>query len=211
VTVHDLEVTGRNARAIVRGANGYPIAVSLVMGSRGWRLDASGTASQAPGHGQLVAPQGSLYAYRIPRGFVVAGTRIGPVTTSGDAFSTEVVLPGAPPGDGIAVAQTAANSHIRDLAALRSVLSRVDRAVRGSPIARVIGPPVAHEVGGRPAVSWSLVDIRSATAPTDGQATFVFSSAANVVVVDCRWPQAGPQRAALRSGCDAVLATLALR
>ena len=67
---------------------------------------------------------------------LLPGTRIGPVTTTGDAFSTGVVLPGAPPGDGVAVAQTAANSHIRDLAALRSVLPRVDRAVRGSTIAR---------------------------------------------------------------------------
>jgi hypothetical protein len=210
VTVHDLEVNGHRARAIVRGANGYPIGVSLTQGARGWRLDASGTATQAPGHGQEVAPQGSLYAYRIPAGFVEAGTRVGPVTTSGAAFSTGVALPGGPSGDGIAVAQTAANSHIPDLAALRAVLPKVDRALHKSPIARTIGPAVAHEVGGRPAVSWSVAGITSASAPTDGEATFVFSSATNVVVVNCRWPHAGPQRAALRAGCDSVLATLAV-
>jgi hypothetical protein len=38
----------------------------------------------------------------------------------------------------------------------------------------------------------------------------VFSSALNVVVVNCRWPHAGSARAALRKGCDAVLATLAV-
>ncbi|MGZ4220522.1 MAG: hypothetical protein ACXVH3_05525 [Solirubrobacteraceae bacterium] len=210
VTIHDLEVGGHRAHAIVRGANGYPIGVSLVAGPGGWRLDASGTAIQASGHGQQVAPQGSLYAYRIPHGFIAAGTRVGPVTTSGAAFSTGVALPGGPSGDGVAVAQTAANSHIQDLAALRTILPRVDRAVRGAPIARVIGPPVVHDVGGRPAVTWTLADIRSATAPTDGKATFVFSLAANVVVVNCRWPHAGPQQAALRAGCDAVLATLAV-
>jgi hypothetical protein len=210
VTVHDLEVSGHRAHAIVRGANGYPIGVSLVAGSHGWRLDASGTAVQPPGHGQQVAPQGSLYAYRIPHGFVAAGTRIGPVTTTGAAFSTGVALPGGPPGDGIAVAQTAGTSHIPDLAALRAVLPKVDRALRKSPIARLVGPAVAHEVGGRPAVSWSVAGIRSVAMPTDGEATFVFSSAANVVVVNCRWPHTGPERAALRAGCDAVLGTLAV-
>ncbi|MGZ6605694.1 MAG: hypothetical protein ACXVFI_01325 [Solirubrobacteraceae bacterium] len=48
------------------------------------------------------------------------------------------------------------------------------------------------------------------TAPTDGQATFVFSSATNVVVVNCRWPHVGPRQAALRAGCNQVLATLAV-
>ncbi len=210
VTVHNLQVSGHRARAIVRGANGYPIGVSLVEGPGGWRLDGSGTSIQAPGHGQQVAPQGSLYAYRIPPGFVAAGTRVGPVTTTGAAFSTGVRLPGSRPGDGIAIAQTAANSHIADLAALRSVLPRIDREVRGAPIARVIGPGVAHEVGGRPAVTWTLAAVNAATAPTDGEATFVFSSASNVVVVNCRWPHAGSGRAALRKGCDAVLATLAV-
>jgi hypothetical protein len=210
VSVHDLLVTGHRARAIVRGANGYPIGVSLVKGSSGWRLDASGTALQAPGHGQQIAPQGSLYAYRIPPGFVAAGTAVGPVTTTGAAFSTGVRLPGSRPGDGIAIAQTAANSHVSDLAALRSVLPQIDREVRAAPIARVVGPGVAREIGGRPAVTWSLAGVKTATAPTDGEATFVFSSASNVVVVNCRWPHSGGDRAALRHGCDAVLATLAV-
>jgi hypothetical protein len=165
---------------------------------------------QAPGHGQQVAPQGSLYAYRIPPGFVAAGTAVGPVTTTGAAFSTGVRLPGSRPGDGIAIAQTAANSHIADLAALRKALPRIDGEVRGAPIARAIGPGVAREVGGRPAVTWALAGIKAAVAPTDGQATFVFSSASNVVVVNCRWPHAGSGRVALRKGCDAVLATLAV-
>jgi hypothetical protein len=210
VSVHDLLVTGHRARAIVRGANGYPIGVSLVKGSSGWRLDASGTALQAPGHGQQIAPQGSVYAYRIPPGFVAAGTAVGPVTTTGAAFSTGVRLPGSRPGDGIAIAQTAANSHVSDLAALRSALPQIDREVRAAPIARVVGPGVAREIGGRPAVTWSLAGVKTATAPTDGEATFVFSSASNVVVVNCRWPHSGGDRAALRHGCDAVLATLAV-
>ena len=210
VSVHDLRVSGHRARAIVRGANGYPIDVSLVKGPSGWLLDASGTPVRAPGHGQQVAPQGALYAYRIPRGFVAAGTAVGPVTTTGAAFSTGVSLPGSRPGDGVAIAQSAANSHVADLAALRSVLPRIDRELRAAPIARAIGRGVAREVGGRPAVSWSLAGIKAATAPTDGQATFVFSSASNVVVVNCRWPHAGAGRAALRKGCDAVLATLAV-
>jgi hypothetical protein len=210
VTVHDLEVSGDQARATVRGANGYPIAVSLVRAAAGWRLDASGTASQAPGHGPQVAPQGSLYAYRIPPGFVAAGTRVGPVVTSGAAFSTGVAIPGGPSGDGVAVAQTAANSHVPDLAALSAVLPKTDRSVRAASIARVIGRPIAHEVGGRPALTWNVAGIRSVASPTDGQATFVFASATNVVVVNCRWPHAGPQRAALRAGCNKVLATLAV-
>ncbi len=209
VSVHDLLVSGHRAHAIVRGANGYPIGVSLVKGPGGWRLDASGTAAQAPGHGQRVAPQGALYAYRIPPGFVAAGTAIGPVTTTGAAFSTGVRLPGSRPGDGIAIAQTAANSHIPDLAALRTALPQIDREVRSAPIARVVGPGVAREVGGRPAVTWALVGVKAATAPTDGKATFLFPSAPNVVVVNCRWPRAGGDRAALRKGCDAVLSTLA--
>jgi hypothetical protein len=184
--------------------------VSLVEGPGGWRLDGSGTSIQAPGHGQQVAPQGSLYAYRIPPGFVAAGTRVGPVTTTGAAFSTGVRLPGSRPGDGIAIAQTAANSHVSDLAALRSVLPQIDREVRAAPIARVVGPGVAREIGGRPALTWSLAGVKTATAPTDGEATFVFSSASNVVVVNCRWPHSGGDRAALRHGCDAVLATLAV-
>ena len=70
----------------------------------------------------------------------------------------------------------------------------------------------AREVGGRPAVTWSLASVKTATAtaPTDGEAAFVFSSASNVVVVNCRWPHSGGDRAALRKGCDAVLATLAV-
>jgi hypothetical protein len=210
VTIHDLGVSGQRARAIVRGANGYPISVSLVEGTGGWRLDASGAVTPASGHGQQVAPQGSLYAYRIPPGFVEAGTRVGPVVTSGAAYSTGVAIPGGPSGDGVAVAQTAGNSHIPDLAALRALLPRADRAVRGSAIARVIGPPIAHQVGGRPAVSWDVAGIRSVAPQTDGQATFVFSSATNVIVVNCRWPHAGPQRAALRAGCNSVLDTLAV-
>jgi hypothetical protein len=210
VTVHDLEVSGGRARAIVRGANGYPTRVSLVQGAGGWRLDASGTTREASGHGQQVAPQGSLYAYRIPAGFVATGTTVGPVVTTGAAYSTGITIPGAPAGDGIAVAQTAAKSHVPNLAALKALLPRADRAVRGSSLARVIGAPVAHEVGGRPALSWNVAGIRSIPAPTDGKATFVFSSATNVVVVNCRWPHAGPQRAALRAGCNAVLATLAV-
>jgi hypothetical protein len=211
VSVHDLRMSGHRAHAIVRGANGYPIGVSLVDGPGGWRLDGSGVAVQTPdGHGQQVAPQGSLYAYRIPPGFVAAGTRVGPVTTTGAAFSTGVRLPGARPGDGIAIAQTAANSHVADLAALQGMLPRIDGEVRSASIARVVGPGVAHEVGGRPAVTWTLAGVNAATAPTDGEATFVFSSASNVVVVNCRWPHAGSGRAALRKGCDAVLATLAV-
>jgi hypothetical protein len=135
---------------------------------------------------------------------------VGPVTTTGAAFSTGVRLPESRPGDGIAIAQTAANSHIADLGALRSVLPRIDREVRGAPVARVVGPGVAHKVGGRPAVTWTLAGVNAATAPTDGEATFVFSSALNVVVVNCRWPHTGSGRAALRKGCDAVLATLAV-
>ena len=210
VSVHDLLVSGRQARATVRGANGYPTAVSLVKGPSGWLLDGSGTVVQASGHGQQIAPQGSLYAYRIPPGFVAAGTAVGPVTTTGAAYSTGVRLPGSRPGDGIAIAQSAANSHVADLAALRSVLPRIDREVRAAPIARVVGPAIAHEVGGRPAVTWSLVGIKAAAAPTDGEATFVFSSALNVVVLNCRWPHTGGERAALRKGCDSVLATLAV-
>ena len=210
VSVHDLLVSGRQARATVRGANGYPTAVSLVKGPSGWLLDGSGTVVQASGHGQQIAPQGSLYAYRIPPGFVAAGTAVGPVTTTGAAYSTGVRLPGSRPGDGIAIAQSAANSHVADLAALRSVLPRIDREVRAAPIARVVGPGVAHEVGGRPAVTWSLDGIKAAAAPTDGKATFVFSSALNVVVLNCRWPHTGGDRAALRKGCDSVLATLAV-
>jgi hypothetical protein len=210
VSVHDLLVSGRQARATVRGANGYPTAVSLVKGPSGWLLDGSGTVVQASGHGPQIAPQGSLYAYRIPPGFVAAGTAVGPVTTTGAAYSTGVRLPGSRPGDGIAVAQSAANSHFADPAALRRVLPRIDREVRAAPIARVVGPGVAHEVGGRPAVTWSLVGIKAAAAPTDGEATFVFSSALNVVVLNCRWPHTGGDRAALRKGCDSVLATLAV-
>ena len=210
MSVHDLLVTGRQARATVRGANGYPTAVSLVKGPSGWLLDGSGTVVQASGHGQQIAPQGAVYAYRISPGFVAAGTAVGPVTTTGAAYSTGVRLPGSRPGDGIAIAQTAANSRVSDLAALRRVLPRIDREVRAAPIARVIGPGVAREVGGRPAVIWTLTGVKVATAPTDGEAAFVFSSASNVVVVNCRWPHAGGDRAALRKGCDSVLATLAV-
>jgi hypothetical protein len=210
VSVHDLLVSGHRARATVRGANGYPTAVSLVKGPSGWLLDGSGTVVQASGHGQQIAPQGAVYAYRIPPGFVAAGTAVGPVTTTGAAYSTGVRLPGSRPGDGIAIAQTAANSRVSNLAALRRVLPRIDREVRAAPIARVIGPGVAREVGGRPAVIWTLTGVKVATAPTDGEAAFVFSSASNVVVVNCRWPHAGGDRAALRKGCDSVLATLAV-
>jgi hypothetical protein len=97
VSVNHLAVSGHRARAIVRGANGYPIGVSLVDGPGGWRLDGSGVPMQATGQGQQVAPQGSLYAYRIPPGFVAAGTAVGPVTTTGAAFSTGVRLPGSRP------------------------------------------------------------------------------------------------------------------
>ena len=79
-----------------------------------------------------------------------------------------------------------------------------------SELAVVEEAAVWLEVNGRPAVTWTLAGIRSVTAPTDGKATFVFSSAANVVVVNCRWPRAGPEGAALRAGCDAVLDTLAV-
>jgi hypothetical protein len=144
VTVHDLEVSGHRARAIVRGANGYPIRVSLVASSRGWRLDASGAPSDARGHGQEVSPQGSLYAYRIPQGFVAAGTRIGPVVTSGAAFSTAVGLPGGRSGERVAVAQTAANSHIRDLAALNTVLPLALRRPRAGHTSRGVRRRAGH-------------------------------------------------------------------
>ncbi len=210
VSVHDLQVSGHRARAIVRGANGYPIGVSLVEGLGGWRLDGSGVPMQAPGHGQQVAPQGSLYAYRIPPGFVAAGTAVGPVTTTGAAFSTGVRLPGlAARRRNRDRADRCQLAH-RGSACASQRAARIDREVRGAPIARVVGPGIAHEVGGRPAVTWTLAGVNAATAPTDGEATFVFSSASNVVVVNCRWPHAGSGRAALRKGCDAVLATLAV-
>jgi hypothetical protein len=100
------------------------LMVCVVAGCGASSGQSSTHANATPGHGQQVAPQGSLYAYRIPRGFVAAGTRVGPVVTSGAAFSTGVAVPGAPAGDGVAVAQTAAKSHVPDLAALRSVLPR---------------------------------------------------------------------------------------
>ena len=210
VTVDDVSVAAGRAHATVRGANGYPIGVTLIGGGRNWRLDVPGAARQAPGRGTQVSPSGSIYAYRIPPGFATGGTRVGPVTTSGDAFSTGVGLPGGRPGEGIAVAQTAYRAGIHGDAALRAAVPQLDREVRAADVARRIGRPVVGRVGGRPALSWDLVDTRSTADPTDGRTTFVFSSAANVVVVNCRWPQAGAQRQPLLRGCDAVLSTLAV-
>ena len=209
VTVHDISVAGGRAHATVRGANGYPIGVTLIAHGPDWRLDVPGAPRQALGQGTQISPSGSIYAYRIPPGFAAGGTRVGPVTTSGDAFSTGVGLPGGRPGEGIAVAQTAYRAGIQSDAALRAAVAQLDREVRAAAPARRIGSPMVARVGGRPAVSWDLAGTRSPPA-LDGRTTFVFSSAANVVVVNCRWPQSAIRREQLRRGCDALLSTLAV-
>jgi hypothetical protein len=210
VTVEHIVMTEGGVHATVRGANGYPIGVALSRRSGTWLLDGFGVAAVAGGKGREVAPVGSLYAYRIPPGFVAGETEIGPVHTTGAAFSTAVILPGGRSHEGIAVAQTAFGFGVHDRLALRAAARRLDRAVRASSFARVIGPPVARKVGARLAVSWDLDGVRLEPGKPDGQTVFVFSSAQNVVVVNCRWPHAGPQRSVLRNGCKALLATLAV-
>jgi hypothetical protein len=210
VMVQDIVTTGGDVHATVRGANGYPIGVTLSRRGGTWRLDGFGTAVAPGGRGREVAPAGSLYAYRVPPGFVTAGTEVGAVETTGAAFSSAVALPGDRSDDGVAVAQGALGSGIHDRAALRTAIPQLDRAIRGATIARVIGAPVAGEIGGRLAVSWDLGGVGSDPAHTDGRTVFVFSSAANFVVVNCRWPHAGPDQALLRNGCKAVLATLSV-
>ena len=210
VTVQNIVMTGHDTHATVVGANGYPIGVTLARQGRTWRLDALGPAVVARGQGPEVAPVDSLYAYRVPPGFVRGGTAVGGVNTTGAAFSTSVVLTGHRSDDGVAIAQGAYGSGIHDRAALRAAIPRLDRAVRGTLIARVIGRPVAGEVGGHLALSWDLRGVGSDPAHTDGKSVIVFSSAANVVFVNCRWPQTGPDRSVLRGGCNDVLATLSV-
>jgi hypothetical protein len=210
VTVQDIVLTGGGAHATVRGANGYPIGVALSRRGGTWRLDEFGVAAVAPGQGREVAPADSLYAYRVPPGFISGGTAIGAVETTGAAFSTSVILPGGRSRDGIAIAQSAFGFGVHDPAALRAAIPRLDRALRGSSIARELGPPVAGEIGGRLAVSWDLSEVGSAPPHTDGRTVFVFSSANNVVIVNCRWPDSGSDRSVLRDGCKAVLATLSV-
>jgi hypothetical protein len=210
VTVPDIVLTGGEAHATVRGANGYPIGVTLSPHGATWRLDGFGVAAVASGQGLEVAPSGSLYAYRVPPGFVTGGTSIGAVQTTGAAFSTSVVLPGGPQRVGVAVGQTALGFGVHDTAALRVATLRLDRVVRGSPVARVFGPPVAGKIGRRLSLSWDLRGAEPDPAHTDGRTVLVFSSAKNVVIVNCRWPHTGPDRLVLRTGCEAVLATLAV-
>jgi hypothetical protein len=107
VTVEDIVVSGRGVQAIVRGSNGYPLGVTLSRHAGTWRLDGFGGAAAASGEGVEVSPPGSLYAYRIPPGFVSGETAIGAVQTTGAAFSTAVILPGGRSAEGVAVAQTA--------------------------------------------------------------------------------------------------------
>jgi hypothetical protein len=210
VAVQDIAATGGDVHATVRGANGYPIGVTLARHGEAWRLDGYGVAGVAPGQGAEVAPADSLYAYRVPHGFVSGGTQVGPVETTGAAFSTAVVLPGDQSDDGIAVAQSALRAGIHNQAALRTAIRRLDRAIREIPIARVIGPPVAGKIGPRLAVSWNLGGVQSDPPHTDGRTVFVFSSAANFVIVNCRWPHAGADRPVLENGCRDVLATLSV-
>lgn len=209
VRIDGIALIEHRARVTVRGADGYPIGLVLVAHGGHRQLDGSGPAQLARAHGQQVSPSGSLYAYRIPAGFVSGATRLGSANANGVAFSTAVGLPGDRSGDGIAVWQTVYGSGIHAQPALRAAIPSLDRFVRATRVARVIGPPEPGKIGGRLAVTWNLIGTRT-TPGSHGKFVFVFSSAANVVVVNCHWPQAGAAQAALRSGCNSVLSTLAV-
>ena len=210
VTVPDITMAGGEAHATVRGANGYRVAVTVAREGASWRLTGFSTAVSAPGQGAEIAPAGSLYAYRIPTGFIRGAVALGPVNAAGAAFSTAVAFAGDPSGGGIVVAQSAFRSGVHDPAALNATVPRLDHALRSSSVAAAVDPPSVGTIGGRQAVSWLLHGVRAEAAHPDGRITFVFSSAANAVVVTCRWPRTGPDRAALRDGCNAVLRTLSV-
>lgn len=130
VTVQEIVMAGGGVHATVRGASGYPIGVTLSRRRATWRLDGFGVTAVPRGEGSEVAPAGSLYAYRIPPGFISGGTAIGAVQATGAAFSTSVILPDRRSAEGVAIAQGAFAFRIHDRAALRSAIPRLDRAVR---------------------------------------------------------------------------------
>jgi hypothetical protein len=208
VTVEGLTIGGASAQATLRGSNGYPLRVLLVADRGRWRLDAIGAPQTPSGGGAVVAPPGSLYAYRIPPGYTQVGTRIGTVKTTGAGYSTAVSPRAGRFQGGIAVAQTVIGPPVRDQAVLRAELPHLERSLRAASTAQVIGAPRVGAIGGRPAVTWHLAGARGFSGSTDGETVFVFSSAQPIVIVNCRWPHTGAEQPALRHGCAAVLGTI---
>jgi hypothetical protein len=209
VAIEGLTASGLNAQATLRGRSGYVERVLLVASGGTWRLDGIGPAVTPPGSGSLVAPSGSLYAYRIPSGLTASRVQIGSVPITGSAYSTGVAPANGRPGEGIVVLQTVLGPRVRDVAALKAQLPGVDAGIRGSIPARALTKPTVSEIGGRPAASWYITGDRSLPAYRDGEITLVFSSGGSVVVlVNCRWPRSGSNEQPVRQGCAAVLATL---
>jgi hypothetical protein len=211
VTVHDLTIEGASATATLRGTNDYPIEVALTRVGGVWRLDAPGKASTGPGSGEEVAPQGSLYAYRIPSGFRPGHVAIGPVEVTGSAFSTAITSPKASGrGDGVAVAQSTSQLSVHDAAELRAQLppfTRELRRVLQDAGVTLTSAPAATRVGDRPALRLTWV-----IEGTTRQTTIVFSTAVPLVVaVNCIWHGSPPEIAEIRRGCDAVLGSLRVK
>jgi hypothetical protein len=207
VAVQDLAVQGDSATAALRGSNGYPLAVRLTRRGSGWVLDAPGRPHEL-GSGRQVAPDGSLYAYRIPPGFHAARAGIGPVDVTGAAYSTAVASPKASQrGEGVGVAQTATTRPYRDAAQLRGAIPgftprlRVAAQRAGQAL---LAPPTVVQVAGRPALRWLTVGAR-----LTHEATLVLSSAPPVVVlVSCTWARTAADEQVVTRGCNALLASL---
>ena len=209
VTIHDLAVQGDTATAALRGANGYPIAVRLTRAGARWLLDGEPTPGHESGRGHQVAPDGSLYAYRVPPGFVVARASVGPVDVTGSAYATAVGSPAARrEHEGVAVAQsTSASFFVHDAADLRAQMPAFERHLREG-LRTLTGQSVAgfatSEISGRPALSWTVADERVLR-----RTTFVFTSAPPVVVaVNCVWARSTRERRIVEQGCDALLRSL---
>jgi hypothetical protein len=207
VAVQGLAVQGDSATAALRGSNGYPTAVRLTRRGSDWVLDGPGRPHEL-GPGQQVAPQGSLYAYRIPSGFRPARAGVGPVDVTGSAYSTAVRSPRAQgAGEGVAVAQTATSRPYRSAAQLRAALPEYTPRLRVAAERAgesFLSPPAVVQTAGRPALRWV-----TATAHVAHEATLVLSSAPPVVVlVSCTWARTPAHEREIRRGCDALLASL---
>jgi len=199
VTVHDLEVSGHRARAIVRSANGYPIGVSLVASSAAgdWmpRRPKPGT-----GHGQQVSATG--IAVRVPDAAWVLSL---PVSQSdGGDQRRRLLNRGRTVRRGVAVAQTAATRTSRTLPHAPPRCQDRQGGARGADRARDRAARRARGGGGRQ--SPGLAGTRSVTAADRWQGDVRVLVGRERRRRQLPLAPRRPDRAHF-AGCDAVLAT----
>jgi hypothetical protein len=156
-----------------------------------------------------VAPQGSLYSYRVPPGFEATT-----LLRAKKSKTTEVTSPAARhSGAGITVAQGRNElSPVRDAADLRGLVAELEEGFGqlGSPGDGTPSEVAPARFGGRFAIRLTTTGADAPPFPgTDQESNLVFSSAGDrIVKVICTWGRTETELRLIHRGCDAILRSL---